>query len=136
MIGDWVGQGDEFVVTCSADWSENKKFIVRRFTVEREGRDVLSGTQRIGWDPSARRIRSWVFDSSGGIVEGRWRREGNSWIVKTTGVLSDGSQSSAVNFWVPEGGDRCVLKSSHVMVGEATMEDFVVEFRRTSTRMR
>lgn len=130
MIGDWVGQGDGFVVRCSADWSENKRFIVRRFTVEQEEQNVLRGTQRIGWDPSARAIRSWVFDSDGGIVEGRWRREGNSWIVKTTGVLPDGSKSSGINFWVPEGDQRCVLKSSHVLVGDTTMEDSVVEFGR------
>jgi uncharacterized protein (TIGR02246 family) len=132
MIGDWIGQGDGFVVKCSADWSEKRRFIVRRFVVERDSGETLRGTQRIGWDPNARAIRSWVFDSDGGIVEGRWRRDGNSWIVKTTGVLPDGSESSAVNFWVPEGDQRCVLKSSHVLVGDASMEDSVVEFTRTS----
>jgi ketosteroid isomerase-like protein len=134
MIGDWVGQGDGLVVTCSADWSESRNFMVRRFTVKRDTGKVLTGTQRIGWDPSARTIRSWVFDSEGGIVEGRWRQEGDSWVVKTTGVLPDGTQSSAVNFWVPEGDLRCVLKSSHVMVGNATIEDSVVEFQRRSDR--
>ncbi len=102
MIGEWDGQGDGFTVRCSTDWSENKKFILCRFTVERDGRDVLSGTQRIGWDPSMQRVRSWAFDSSGGIVEGTWHNDGDAWFVRTTGVLPDGSRTSAVNFWIRE----------------------------------
>ena len=134
MIGDWVGKGDDLIVRSSAYWSENKKFIVRRFTVEQAGTKVLGATQRIGWDPAAGKIRSWVFDSEGGITEGRWRSEGDSWIVKTTGVLPNGSQSSAINFWIPEGEDRSVLKSSHVMVDDVAIEDSVIEFNRIHSR--
>lgn len=134
MIGDWVGRGDDLRVRCSANWSENKKFIVRRFAVERAGTKIVGGTQRIGSDPATGNIRSWVFDSDGGIAEGRWRREGDAWIVKTNGVLPDGSQSSAVNFWIPEGDNRCVLKSSHVVVEGETIENFVIEFKRTQSQ--
>ena len=134
MIGDWVGKGDDLMVRSSANWSENKKFIVRRFTVEQAGTKVLGATQRIGWDPATGKIRSWVFDSEGGIAEGRWRSEGESWIVKTTGVLPNGSHSSAINFWIPDGEDRCVLKSSHVMVDDVAIEDSVIEFERTRSR--
>lgn len=132
MIGDWVGQGqgNDLTVMCSANWSENRKFIVRHFSVKQGGQQVLTGTQRIGWHPGSKTIRSWVFDSSGGIVEGRWRQEGDAWIVKTTGVSADGSSSSAINFWIREGTDSCALKSSHVKVGETEVEDAVLEFRR------
>ena len=130
MIGDWSGRGDGLRVKASANWSENGKFILWRFTLQRDGGETFTGTQRIGWDPSAGAIRSWAFDSDGGIVEGRWRREGDSWIVKTTGVLPNGSRSSSVSFWVPEGDHRCVLKSSHVLAGDARVEDSIVEFTR------
>lgn len=130
MIGDWVGKTDGSVVSMAADWSENRKFILRRFVVEQSGEKVLSGTQRIGWDPAAGKIRSWVFDSDGGITKGTWRSEGEAWIVKTTGVLPDGSESSAINFWMPEGPDRCVRKSSHVTIEGEAVEDSVIEFVR------
>jgi hypothetical protein len=116
-----------------ANWSENRQFIVRRFSVERAGDETLHGTQRIGWDPAAGRLRSWVFDSDGGVFEGRWRSEGDSWIVKTTGVLADGDRSTAINFWIPEGPDRFVLRTSHVKVGDVPVEGSVVEFKQASS---
>ncbi len=131
MIGRWVGSANDVVVNLAAEWSENEKFIIARFTIEQDGRELLTSTQRIGWDPSKRRIRSWVFDSSGGIVEGLWQREGESWIVKTSGVLSDGSRSSSISFWVPEGDDRFVLKSSHTKIGDQKIQDSVFDFQRT-----
>lgn len=33
----------------------------------------MTGTQRIGWDPLTRRLRTWVFDSSGSFGEGNWK---------------------------------------------------------------
>ena len=32
----------------------------------------MTVTQRIGWDPAAKQIRSWEFDSEGGFGEGTW----------------------------------------------------------------
>ena len=57
----------------------------------------MKGSQRIGWDPSAKRLRSWVFDSEGGFGEGVWSKSGNQWIAKMTGVTSDGKTASSTN---------------------------------------
>jgi ketosteroid isomerase-like protein len=130
LLGEWTATGDGFQAHCKSDWSENQKFIVSQFTVERSGRQVLTGTQRIGWDPAASRVRSWVFDSDGGFSQGTWRREGDAWVVRNVGVLPDGRRSSAANFWVPESDDRFVLKSSHIEVNDTALEDIVLEFQR------
>jgi ketosteroid isomerase-like protein len=130
MIGEWVATGEGFQANCKVEWSENRKFIMSQFTVERSGGQVLKGTQRIGWDPAASRVRSWVFDSDGGFSQGNWRREGDAWVVKNAGVLPDGRRSSSANFWMPEGDDRFVLKSSHTKVHDTALEDIVLEFHR------
>ena len=57
----------------------------------------MAGMQIIGWDPAAKQIRSWVFDSDGGFAEGRWARKENRWYVTTTGTLPDGGNASSVN---------------------------------------
>ena len=36
----------------------------------------LSGTEVIGWDPTSRSIRSWVFDSDGSFGQAVWTRRG------------------------------------------------------------
>jgi hypothetical protein len=130
LVGDWVSGGEGYKARNSARWSENRKFIVSQFNVERPGGKPLCGTQRIGWDPAAERIRSWVFDSDGGISEGIWQQEGDAWVVKNTGVLPDGRRSSAANFWVRSNNDNYAIKSSHVKVDDEAVADFEVEFRR------
>ena len=131
MVGSWLGQSDKFTVRCDANWSENGKFIVQRFVVERDGQTVVSGEQRIGWHPGIKAIRSWGFDSRGGIIEGRWRQQGDdAWVVRNSGVAADGSSSSSISFWLREGDDRCALKTSNVNIAADEVEDAIVEFRR------
>jgi uncharacterized protein (TIGR02246 family) len=129
IIGNWVADDNDNEVACSVTWTENKRFILLQYTVVQADRRI-SATQRIGWDPAARRIRSWTFDSDGGIVESRWHREGDSWIVKGAGVLPDGTQSSSVVFWIPDGTDRFIRKTLHTVVGTSKVADTVLEFRR------
>src|SRR4051812_29992062 len=74
-----------------------RNFLIRSFTVKRLGKPVMTVTQRIGWDPLARRFRSWEFDSEGGFGEGTWSRDGDRWVVKHTGVRPEGTTASATN---------------------------------------
>jgi hypothetical protein len=130
LVGEWVAKGDGYQARTTARWSDNRKFIVSQFSVNRAGMKPLCGTQRIGWDPASERIRSWVFDSDGGISEGIWQQEGDAWVVKNVGVLPDGRRSSAANFWVREGNEQYAIKSSHVKVDDDPVDDFELEFRR------
>ena len=65
LVGDWVDDGGNVVVSSSCRWGEGQNFLLQDFKLEIAGRDALQVTQRIGWDPLARCIRSWVFDSAG-----------------------------------------------------------------------
>jgi hypothetical protein len=55
--------------------------------------------QIVGWDPVAKQIHSWVFDSDGDYSEGKWTRKGDKWIVQSTGVLQDGGKTSATHIF-------------------------------------
>src|SRR3954453_18190715 len=61
--GDWGGESNDSVIESPYRWDENKAFLLQDFTIRVKGRSVLKGTQRIGWDPLAKQIRAWVFDS-------------------------------------------------------------------------
>jgi hypothetical protein len=97
MVGQWVDQGEDSTITTKCAWALNRKFLKRSFSVKIEGQLSLEGTQFIGWDPIAKQIRSWTFDSEGGVGEGRWIRDGDRWLVKMSFVLADGERASAVN---------------------------------------
>ena len=75
-------------------------------------------SQRIGWDPVANCIRSWVFDSEGGFGQSVWTRDGDTWIIKATGVRPDGKTGSATNLLVRAGKDAYVWRSTDRIVGD------------------
>jgi uncharacterized protein (TIGR02246 family) len=97
LTGEWVDDSETVEVETLAQWTENKNFITLSFRVQFEGHSALAGTQVIGWDPSIKSIKSWVFDSLGGFGQGVWSREGSRWTVRTTGVLITGEKTAAIN---------------------------------------
>ena len=97
MIGTWIDQDDQARVETTCQWTRNQNFISRSFTVFVEDKIDMAGMQIIGWDPVAKQIRSWVFDSDGGFADGRWTRKGNHWYVATSGTLPDGRKAASTN---------------------------------------
>lgn len=99
MIGSWVDvdQDDNATIHTDCNWTKNKNFMTRSFAVV-VGSDVdMAGMQIIGWDPAAKQIHSWVFDSDGGVYEAKWTRKGERWMIQQTGTLPDGGKASEVN---------------------------------------
>jgi uncharacterized protein (TIGR02246 family) len=95
LLGDWVEESGDSLVSTSCHWDEGKNFLLSEYTVKVAGEAALSGTQRIGWDPLTRQIKTWTFDSDGGHGEGFWHFDGDRWLVKLTGVSADGRSGSA-----------------------------------------
>ena len=100
LLGDWVDEDDHSVVEFSCQPILDGKFLARDFTVKIAGKAAVSGSQRIGRDPLTGQLKVWTFDSEGGHGEGTWHRNGEEgWILKTTGVSSDGSIVSGTSIY-------------------------------------
>jgi uncharacterized protein (TIGR02246 family) len=97
MIGHWVDKDDEVAIETDCKWAKNQSFITRSFTVAAEGQVNLSGIQIIGWDPVAKTIRSWTFDSDGGFAEAAWTFKKDRWFIQNKGYLADGRKASMTN---------------------------------------
>ena len=97
MIGSWVDADDQARIDTTCQWTRNKNFITRSFTVSIRDRIDMAGMQIIGWDPASKQIRSWVFDSDGGFAEGRWTKQDNRWSINTSGTTPEGLKSTSVN---------------------------------------
>src|SRR6478609_9084623 len=87
MIGSWIDKDDNATIQTDCEWAKNKNFMTRSFAVSGGDKVNMSGMQVVGWDPIAKQIRSWVFDSNGGYSDGKWKHKGEKWIVQQTGVL-------------------------------------------------
>jgi uncharacterized protein (TIGR02246 family) len=123
LLGDWIDERDEAVVQTSCHWDSTRAYLIRDFELRLAGRAALSGTQRIGWDPSTEQFRSWVFDSEGGFSEGRWTRDGERWVIKNDGVVPDGRVVTATNSILREGKDRIHWSTTDRTLGGQAIED-------------
>lgn len=121
LIGEWVNESQEAVVFTTCKWADNGNYLLREFTVKAQGKPVMSGSQRIGWDPVKRQFKSWVFDSEGGFVEAYWTRSGNQWIAKAEGVGQGGEPASATNIVTRLGKDRVSWQSVNRTLGGAAV---------------
>lgn len=99
MVGTWVDDSGDSTIVTTCSWTKNHKFLKRSFQVKIDEEVTLQGDQFVGWDPLARQIHSWTFDSEGGFGEGLWIQDGNRWVVKTSFVLGDGSRASSLNVY-------------------------------------
>ena len=99
MVGEWDDKEGKGEVHMSCKWGPNQTFLIQHFTVRHDNGKDLSATQWIGWDAHNSRVRSWVFDSSGGFGEGFWTRDGNTWEIQCEGVFPDGRVATSVNRW-------------------------------------
>jgi len=97
MVGSWVDEDDEISIVTECNWTRNKNFLTRSFTVSRQGDVEMAGMQIVGWDAADKQIRSWTFDSDGGWSQGVWTKDGDRWYIRKRGVLADGKKASAVN---------------------------------------
>jgi len=134
LVGEWVDDGGRVVVFSRCRWSEGGNFLLQEFNLQVEGRDAMQVSQRIGWDPLARRVRSWVFDSKGGYGESVWARNGDAWIIKATAVRSDGTTASATNVLVRTGTDSYVWRSTDRVVGDEVVPPIEVKVVRKPPR--
>ena len=98
MVGDWAADGENGPVAhISFEWSEGQNFILGTFAATFKNIALSEGTQRIGWDPIQKEIRSWTFGEDGAFGHGAWSKDGDRWVVKTELVLPDGKKIAATN---------------------------------------
>jgi uncharacterized protein (TIGR02246 family) len=99
LVGEWVDRDEDATVESRFNWTQNYGFISGSFRVIVQDHIQAQGTQVIGWDAAAKKIRSWVFDSTGGFGEGEWSRDGNRWTVKLKTILNNGHRASSINIY-------------------------------------
>jgi uncharacterized protein (TIGR02246 family) len=129
LVGEWVNESADAVVSTNCKWAPSGNFIDREFSVKARGAEAFSGTQRIGWDPLKQQFKTWIFDSEGGHSEGFWTRNGNQWVVKVEGVNGIGKPISATNIVTRFDKDRMGWESVDRTEGAAALpgiDQFIV----------
>ena len=129
IIGEWVDQAGDDTIRIECKWTKNRNYINRAYTVNVGGQIDSSCLQIIGWDPRQEQIRSWLFDSNGGFVEGTWTKKGDRWFVQSVATLAEGSAGSFTSIFRPLDQDNYSWQKVHrVIDGEVlpNIEEVVV----------
>jgi uncharacterized protein (TIGR02246 family) len=134
MIGDWVEEGGKGHVQVKCHWAPSKSFLMMEYEVKNEGEEPLLVTQRIGWDPVNNKVRSWVFDSTGGFGEGYWQRDGNKWVVGFSAILADGGTGGSTNVYEFKDANTVLYRSVDRDVDGQPAADVEAKFVRKAAK--
>ena len=126
MVGDWIDESPDSVVETSCRWSEDGNYLLQDFSIRVAGVRAMNGTQRIGWDPLRRQIRSWVFDSEGGFVEGFWTPTETGWVATSNGVTPDGEPASGTRILTQIDDESYMIDFTSRVVGNELQPDISV----------
>lgn len=119
MVGTWVDESDDLRVETRVSWAPGGSFLIRAFSIHSGEDTVKEGTQIVGWDPRAREIRSWSFDSDGSFGDGIWTESGGKWLIQSTQTLADGAAASGTFVFTPVDEDTFTVQLiGHEIEGE------------------
>ncbi len=122
MVGDWVlvpeqksADASDPGMEMTVRWEAGRKFLIRKVRLLPQAAEAdlapVELQQRIGWNPLVNRISSWSFSTDGSRGDATWFRDGDSWVVRGSAVLPDGTQTSSVNIYSYDGKDRWIWRT-------------------------
>ena len=123
LIGNWVHESENTTIEFECKWTQEKNHISRFYRIVEGDQIIESGLQVIGWDPVNQTVRSWLFDSRGGYVEGRWKFDNNRWVVSNDGTLPNGSKGKALHIITPVDADQFKFQKTEQVVDGAPLDD-------------
>ena len=125
LMGDWINEGADGKVAISYRWSEDKNYLLGEFEINSPSKPVAKSSQRIGWDPSARKIRSWLFDADGGFAEADWIVvDDGEIVIKSSSVNPDGVTATATLTLVPKDEQHFTIEGTDRIIGDGREPDF------------
>lgn len=131
LEGDWINEGADGKVNIRYHWSEDKNFLLGEFVMTDATGASRKSSQRIGWDPRAGHIRSWLFDADGGFSEGVWTVTGDEVVIKSTSVNPDGTNASATLTLKQVDKDHFTFAGSERIVGGSREPEFELTITRS-----
>lgn len=132
MIGHWSATHGDTKIELHVKWRNS--YLIQQFVARDDEKVLRRNTQRIAWDPAAKRIRSWSFNADGSFSEANWRSEDDVWVVETSGVEVDGGRTKATHFWTRIDGDVCWFKSVHGHINGHPVDDLLLKFSRRQSK--
>jgi uncharacterized protein (TIGR02246 family) len=130
LVGEWINEGADGKVAITYRWSDDKNYLLGDYQMTRADGTSRNSTQRIGWDPSQGRFRSWLFDEDGGFAEGAWTVVDDGAVIKSSSVNPDGTTATATLNITTKDKDHFTIEGTDRIVGDMLDEDFEITVTR------
>lgn len=130
IVGEWVNEGSDAAVKITYRWTEDGNFLLGDYDMTIAGKPAMKSTHRIGWDPLAAKVRSWLFDGDGGFSEATWTEVEDGWVLKSLATNPDGTTGSATITVTQTDNDHFKMKGTDRIVGSAREPDFELVIAR------
>jgi uncharacterized protein (TIGR02246 family) len=130
LVGEWVDKETDKTITIKGRWAAGQAYLVQEITVEEGDGKRTEMRHLITWDPLNETVRSWMFDSTGGVSEGLWERDGNTWSVQSEGWFGDGRTAQALNKWRYVDDATFAWSSENRQADDRPLPDLKVTFVR------
>jgi len=130
VVGDWINEGADGKVAISYRWSDDKNFLLGDFQMTSADGKQTKTSQRIGWDASIGKIRSWIFDADGGFADGIWTILDDDIVIKSSSVNPDGATATATMYISVQDKDHFSIEGTDRIVGDILEDDFEITVTR------
>ncbi|TVQ00947.1 MAG: SgcJ/EcaC family oxidoreductase [Planctomycetaceae bacterium] len=124
MVGDWVSESPELTVKIEYRWADEESFLIGKFVATAGDEVVMKSEQRIGWDATTNKVRSWMFDADGGFAQGYWTPLEEGWVIKSQATSPDGTIGFATVTISEVDENHFRMVGSDRIVGDDRLEDF------------
>ena len=115
IVGEWINESSDAKVQMNYRWDESGNFIVGDILITSGEQTIMKSFQRIAWDASQGKYRSWTFDSDGGFGEGGWTATPNGLVMQNSAVGPDGVRGTATVKLLSDSKDRFTFQGIHRM---------------------
>jgi uncharacterized protein (TIGR02246 family) len=122
LVGTWSFKADGAEVRMAFEWTENKTFLLVRFTMKQEDRTV-TGVQLLALDPATKSLKSWTFENDGSLGEAVWTRTEKGWTARSTGVTPDGEKVRARSTITPIDANSFTWQSTERTIDDEKVPD-------------
>lgn len=126
LVGEWVEETETATVRHVARWSPSHRYLLIDYVAATgDALPVVVSTQRVGWDPRSRSIRSWLFEEDGGHGTATWTPETGDrvWKLKGEAVLADGRVVSGTTLFDASAKEKIVIRGYDRSVDGQAVED-------------
>jgi uncharacterized protein (TIGR02246 family) len=123
LLGSWTTKVKDNDVTFAFVKDPKKAVITGTFTRTPSGKEAISGSIRIAYDPELGQIRSWGFEDDGAHSQSLWFNDGKSWLLELRGVLADGTPVSEVLILQRVAADAITWRSTDRFLGDDRLPD-------------